>query len=140
MDNGVEKVYNYGYFNFNAPNFVWRFVLGQTDYMVGSVAYRAFLYEYVQRGSSVIEQELNLTSGQVDRLYTLLEENCRPENMVYRYNYFYNNCTTKARDKFVEALALVGCSTQNLVEGHATRQTTAVVHRSTYTSADVVVC
>lgn len=104
MDNGVEKVYNYGYFNFNAPNFVWRFVLGQTDYMVGSVAYRAFLYEYVQRGSSVIEQELNLTSGQVDRLYTLLEENCRPENMVYRYNYFYNNCTTKARDKFVEAL------------------------------------
>ena len=27
-----------------------------------------------------------------------LGENLRPENRVYRYNYFYNNCTTKARD------------------------------------------
>lgn len=103
-DKGVEKVYNYGYFNFNAPNFVWRFVLGETDYMVGSVPYRVFLYEYLQRGSSVVEQVLNLTPEQVDRLYTLLEDNCRLENRVYRYNYFYNNCTTKARDKVIEAL------------------------------------
>lgn len=103
-ENGVEKVYNYGYFNFNAPNFIWRFILGETDYMVGSVTYRAFLYEYVQRGSSVVEQVLNLTPEQVARLYALLSENCRPENKVYRYNYFYNNCTTKARDKFIESL------------------------------------
>lgn len=103
-ENGVEKVYNYGYFNFNAPNFIWRFILGETDYMVGSVTYRAFLYEYVQRGSSVVEQVLNLTPQQVARLYALLSENCRPENKVYRYNYFYNNCTTKARDKFIESL------------------------------------
>ena len=103
-ENGVEKVYNYGYFNFNAPNFMWRFILGETDYMVGAVSFRSFLYEYVQRGSSVTEQVLNLTPAQVARLYTLLEENCAPENRIYRYNYFYNNCTTKARDKIIEAL------------------------------------
>lgn len=103
-ENGVEKVYNYGYFNFNAPNFMWRFILGETDYMVGVVSFRSFLYEYVQRGSSVTEQVLNLTPAQVARLYTLLEENCAPENRIYRYNYFYNNCTTKARDKIIEAL------------------------------------
>ena len=103
-DNRIEKVYNYGYFNFNAPNFMWRFILGETDYMVGAVTYRSFLYEYIQRGSSVTEQVLNLTPEQVARLYALLEENCAPENRVYRYNYFYNNCTTKARDKIIEAL------------------------------------
>ena len=103
-ENGVERVYNYGYFNFNAPNFMWRFILGETDYMVGVVSFRSFLYEYVQRGSSVTEQVLNLTPAQVARLYTLLEENCAPENRIYRYNYFYNNCTTKARDKIIEAL------------------------------------
>ena len=27
-----------------------------------------------------------------------MSENLRPENRIYRYNYFYNNCTTKARD------------------------------------------
>ena len=85
-ENGVEKVYNYGYFNFNAPNFMWRFILGETDYMVGAVSFRSFLYEYVQRGSSVTEQVLNLTPAQVARLYTLLEENCAPENRIYRYN------------------------------------------------------
>lgn len=105
----VDKVYNYGYFNFNSPNFVWRFVLGQTDYLVASVPFGVFMVEYLERGSSVTEQVLDLNPRQVDRLYRLLEENCLPANRVYRYNYFYNNCTTKARDKVIEALG-EGCA------------------------------
>ena len=101
---GVDKVYNYGYFDFDSPNFAWRFILGQTDYLVACVPYRIFITEYAERGSSVVEQVLNLDSLQVSRLYRLIETNCRPENRVYRYNYFYNNCTTKARDKFIESL------------------------------------
>ena len=101
---GVDKVYNYGYFDFDSPNFAWRFILGQTDYLVAYVPYRIFITEYAERGSSVVEQVLNLDSLQVSRLYRLIETNCRPENRVYRYNYFYNNCTTKARDKFIESL------------------------------------
>ena len=103
-DMGVDKVYNYGYFSFDAPNFVWRFILGQTDYLVASVPFEYFMPEYIERGSMVVEQVLNLTPAQTARLYTLLEDNCRLQNRVYRYNYFYANCTTKARDKFIEAL------------------------------------
>lgn len=101
---GEDDVFSYGYFNFGSPNFVWRFVLGQTDYIIGAVPFEFFIEEYVERGSQVTEQVLNLTPSQVATLYTLLQENRRPHNRVYRYNYFYANCTTKARDKFVESL------------------------------------
>ncbi len=103
-ESGVDKVFNYGYFSFDTPNFVWRFILGQTDYLVASVPFEYFIPEYVERGSMVVEQVLNLTPSQVRSLYRLLEENCRLQNRVYRYNYFYANCTTKARDKFLESL------------------------------------
>lgn len=108
-ESGVDKVYNYGYFSFDTPNFVWRFILGQTDYLVASLPFEYFIPEYVERGSMVVEQVLNLTPSQVRSLYRLLEENCRLRNRVYRYNYFYANCTTKARDKFLESLGN-GCS------------------------------
>ena len=49
-------------------------------------------------GSSVTEQVLNLTSEEKVRLTQALAENCRPENKVYRYNYFYDNCSTRPRD------------------------------------------
>lgn len=98
-DDGTDIVFSYGYFNFNAPNFVWRFILGETDYMVGAVPYNHFIREYEERGSAVVEQVLDLTSGQEAALYSALVDNCREENRIYRYNYFYNNCTTRVRDQ-----------------------------------------
>ena len=96
---GVDIVFNYGYFDFDSPNFAWRFILGKTDYMVGIVSYDTFCREYQQRGSEVVEQVLDLTPEQESDLFLMLKENCLPRNRVYRYNYFYNNCTTKIRDK-----------------------------------------
>lgn len=102
-EKGIDIVFNYGYFDFEAPNFVWRFVLGETDYMVGAVPFDRFANEYSERGSSVTEQVLELSPLQEQALFNALVKNCRPENRVYRYNYFYNNCTTKIRDKVAEA-------------------------------------
>ena len=98
-EKGMDIVFNYGYFDFDTPNFIWRFILGETDYMVGAVPYEAFEREYINRGSLVQGQWLELTREQEDALFEMLADNCRPENRVYRYNYFYNNCTTKIRDK-----------------------------------------
>lgn len=98
-DKGVDIVFNYGYFDFDAPNFIWRFILGETDYMVGAVPFNMFIKEYEERGSLVKGQCLNLAPAQEDTLFAMLVKNCKPENRRYRYNYFYNNCTTKIRDK-----------------------------------------
>lgn len=100
----VDIVFNYGLFSFNAPNFLYRFVKGETDYQLGVIPYVYFAPEYARRGSYVIEQELNLTSPERERLLALLDANYRPENRVYRYNYFYDNCTTRARDKIEESI------------------------------------
>lgn len=93
-----DVAFNYGVFDFGAPNFVWRFVLGETDYMVVPCDFDVFLTEYDYRGSSVTEQVLNLTPFEADTLARDLWLNCMPENATYRYNFFLNNCTTKARD------------------------------------------
>lgn len=101
---GVDLVVNYGLFSFDAPNFIWRFIKGETDYVVGTIGYPIFEREYTERGSSVTLQELNLSETEKTRLIRLLDSNLRPENREYRYNFLYNNCSTKARDKVEEAL------------------------------------
>ena len=99
-----DWVFNYGMFSFKDPNFVMRFVKGETDYQLGVVPFRYFEAEYGMRGSSVYQQELNLTNDEKEKLAGLLFENYLPANRVYRYNYFYDNCTTRARDKIEESI------------------------------------
>ena len=94
----LDEVFNYGVFNFRKPHFTWHFVLGQTDYMVQPIPWRYFTTDYERRGSSITEQELNLTTAEASRLLERLVENSQPENREYRYTYLYNNCTTKVRD------------------------------------------
>ena len=50
-DKNQDLVFNYGVFDFSEPNFVAKFVLGETDYMLGLVEYEYFIQEYAMRGS-----------------------------------------------------------------------------------------
>ena len=50
-------------------------------------------WNYKKWGSSITEQVLNLTADEKRQLQTALSINLKPENKVYRYNYFYDNCT-----------------------------------------------
>lgn len=95
---GIDAVFNYGIFNFNAPNFILRFALGETDYQLGVTDYERFAAEYYYLERDVWQQELNLTVQEKEKLIMLLEENYRPENRIYRYNFFYDNCATRPRD------------------------------------------
>ncbi len=95
---GIDVAFNYGVFNYNKSFFVLRFVFGLTDYELGVFPFDLFKREYQYFGSEVTEQVLNLTNEEKMQLRLALAENMLPENIVYRYNYFYNNCTTKARD------------------------------------------
>ncbi|MBP1541534.1 MAG: DUF4105 domain-containing protein [Prevotella sp.] len=97
-DEETDIAFNWGVFNFKAPHFVARFVFGLTDYELGGFPFSIFQKEYRHYGSMVTEQVLNLTSDEKQQVYNSLCVNLLPENAVYRYNYFYNNCTTQARD------------------------------------------
>lgn len=95
---GEDWVYNWGMFNFNKPHFVARFVFGLTDYELGCFPFNSFWPYYMKWGSSITEQVLNLTNEEKLRLKEAIDTNLRPENKVYRYNYFYDNCSTRPRD------------------------------------------
>lgn len=95
---------NYGVFSFQQKNFGIRFVFGINDYMMGEAPTALFLTEYQHEGRGIKEQVLNLTREDKLRFIRALQENERPENIFYRYNYFYDNCTTRARDIITKAL------------------------------------
>lgn len=95
---GEDLAYNWGIFNFDKPYFVARFVFGLTDYELGTISFRTFCAYYEHWGSSVTEQVLNLTNEEKLRVRDALANNLRPENRIYRYNFFYDNCSTRPRD------------------------------------------
>lgn len=92
---GLDLAINWGVFDFASPNFIYRFVKGETDYMAAAYPFVFFLQEYIMAGRRVEEQELNLTAEQSRRLMELVEENLREENRTYRYNYVKDNCATR---------------------------------------------
>jgi hypothetical protein len=94
----VDFVVNYGLFDFNQDNFIYRFVRGKTDYMAGISYTHSFLEGYKKRGSSVTQSILNLTTQEKTDLLNKLDENLKPENREYRYNFIYDNCATRVRD------------------------------------------
>lgn len=104
LTRGTDVVYNYGVFDFSSGGFVLRFALGETDYRLDREPTDYFNYAYYYHGRDVWQQVLNLTQAEKLRLIDLLEENFRPENRVYRYNFFYDNCSTRPRDKVEEAV------------------------------------
>jgi hypothetical protein len=95
---GTDLVYNYGMFDFDAPGFVWNFVKARGMYRLEALDLATTLanYEYHQRGIDV--QELALSAAQKGQLAFLLAQNAVPENREYRYDYFFDNCSTRIRD------------------------------------------
>lgn len=99
-----DSVFNYGVFSFEAPHFIWRFAKGETDYQLAVQRMDSFMWEYQQDRRSVTEYELALTQAEKESLYAALVENYKPENRIYRYNHFDDNCSTRVRDQLEKAV------------------------------------
>lgn len=94
-EQGIDLIFNYGLFDFAKPNFIYRFAKGETDYKLGVANFQDYVIEYQMRGSDITEQTLNLTPAECERIWQALLTNYRPENRVYRYNFFFDNCATR---------------------------------------------
>lgn len=93
-----DVVYNYGSFDFNTPNFYWKFARGKLNYQLTKSHYQSFLYTYAYEGRYVWEQPLNLTLEEKNKIHNALEYNYKPENRYYLYDFFIDNCATRVRD------------------------------------------
>lgn len=95
---GIDQAFNYGYFDPSQPNFLFHFIKGETDYVLGVTTYQDFLLENKMKGLEVVNQELNLSKVQKQQLWEELYINSLPENRRYRYNFLFDNCATRPRD------------------------------------------
>lgn len=109
----LDVTFHYGVFSFNAPHFVYRFVKGETDYMLGALPTVYFVEDYRERGLGMTEQVLRLDSAQAQQLTERLLINYRPENRTYRYSYFFDNCSTRPYH-------LLNASTDNVIRYDST--------------------
>jgi hypothetical protein len=103
---GLDVVFNYGTFDFEAPNFYLKFLRGELDYFLSTSSFIQFANYYQHYGRGVIEQKLNLNSSQKQELFDALNEALLPENRYYRYEFLENNCATKIPEIISSATGL----------------------------------
>jgi len=101
---GKDAAFNYGCFNYNSDNFIYKFILGQTDYLLECEDFEYMKYRYSYMGTGMSEQVLNLSKEEANILLELLLVNLQPENQEYRYQWLYDNCTERARDMIEKAI------------------------------------
>jgi hypothetical protein len=101
---GIDIVYNYGYFDFNTPNFYVKFTRGKLLYSLVRERFSGFLYGYELENRWVREQQLNLSTAQKNQLLKFLENNYLPENRFYKYDFLFDNCSTRIPDALVSVL------------------------------------
>lgn len=93
--NRIDLVFHWGIFDFNEPHFIWRFMLGTNSYQMGVYSYKTFIREYIDRGSTVNAQILNLTNEQAQNLWVKLWDNYDIKNRYYKYKFVFDNCATR---------------------------------------------
>ena len=94
----MDIVYNYGTFNFDEPGFSTKFIRGKLMYYLSTDDFESFKTEYQQQNRGITEQVLNLTCAEKYNMLMLLKANMMATNRFYKYDFLFDNCTTRLRD------------------------------------------
>ena len=105
---GLDRTYNYGTFDFDQPFFVARFLRGSLNYELATAPYEWLLMDYELQERPIIEQTLALDAPTSRALFDVLETNALPDNRSYRYDFFWDNCSTRILSALDSALARTG--------------------------------
>jgi hypothetical protein len=92
---GVDRIYDYGGFDFDPPEFYVKFARGKLNYRMSGYKTKGFIEAYEIENRWVKEQTLNLSHDQRNEIFTFLQKNYRKENRYYLYDFLFDNCATK---------------------------------------------
>jgi Domain of unknown function (DUF4105) len=98
----TDYVFNYGTFNFEDPGFYTKFIRGKLLYYLSVDSFPHFIEEYQAGNRGITEQVLNLEASEKIALMEALYENAKDQNKFYKYDFFFDNCTTRPRDMLVK--------------------------------------
>ena len=95
-----DVVFNFGIYDYNAPNFYSNFVKGRPVYKLGVQNYISFINNYIKQDRYIIEHEINLDKKTTQKIINLLVKNLEDPNYVY--DYLRDNCSTRVADLFIK--------------------------------------
>lgn len=101
-DAKIDKVYNFGLFDFSDPNFYVKFVKGRLLYKLGVHNTYRFYSAYERENRQIIEQKLNISEEEKIKIIQRLEYLNLPENRYYLYRFSGKNCTTEIQNIILE--------------------------------------
>jgi hypothetical protein len=119
---GTDRVYNYGTFRFD-NRFYINFARGENNYWLSVSPFSQEYYGWtIAENRSIIQQSLNLTLKQKNDLYRFLEQNTEPQYAVYRYDYFYDNCSNRIDNALINVFGnSLKLFPENVVRHHHTQ-------------------
>ena len=95
---GQDIAFNWGMFDFNQPNFLGRFLTGDTKYWMAGFRTADFNAAYRGENRTIRRQELQLSAVQRGAIADYVSWNAQDANKYYRYDYYADNCATRVRD------------------------------------------
>ena len=108
-ENRVDKIYDFGTFDFDTPNFAYKFLKGKLQYHLSVRSTNQFIRAYTYENREVVEQQLNLSEDEERQIMDRLDFLYEPENRYYFYSFLQKDCSTDLRD----ILTLVGVKFSN---------------------------
>ena len=102
--NDIDIVFNYGTFNYHTDYFLLKFIRGTLDYSLSIEPFDMFINTYQRENRSVQEQIFDLTLAEKQALFNRLIVNYETEERNYRYDFFYDNCSSRIHEIIKEVL------------------------------------
>lgn len=114
----TDIVFNYGTFDFSDPDFYLKFTRGKLDYFLSASSMSDFMYEFQVEHRDVTEQVLAISDSSSREILNALNANMASPARYYKYDFLYNNCTTRVRDILQQYAGLK--SEKSMVPPHTT--------------------
>ena len=114
---GTDIIYNWGTFDFDEPDFYTKFMRGKLLYYLSPDRLREFLYVYQYEGRSVFEQVLDISCAEKQRISKAVTLNMQGDNRYYKYDFLFDNCTTRIRDILQQNIGNLSVHAQIVPEG-----------------------
>jgi hypothetical protein len=93
-----DLVYNFGTFSFESPSLIVDFFKGRLNYWLSVQTFNSTVLHYREEQRGIISQRLNLSPEEKRSIKLALDTKALPENRLYKYDYFFDNCSTRLRD------------------------------------------
>jgi hypothetical protein len=101
---GQDFAFNWGIFDFAQPNFLLRFLTGDTKYSTAGYPTQLFNNTYRADNRTIRQQVLAFTPVERAALWEYVQWNAQESQKYYRYDYYNDNCGTRPRDIFDRVL------------------------------------